>query len=684
MVADNSRHRLGLIAVCGLTLFGALFARLWFLQVVEAEAYDSQVNESIYRTVVIPAPRGNIYDRNGIAFVRNRETIAVSIDRTEYSKVTKKDRPALLSRLSTTLNRYLPPARQVSVADITSKLNDQRYSPYRPVPIAEDVSVDLEIFLSEQADRFPSVDVERHTVREYPYGSLAAHVLGRVGAITDALYTKHKDDTAKPYSQNDEIGLSGVEQTYESYLRGTPGKRVYEVDRALRPVRELMDKRVDPIPGDDVYLSIDARLQYKTEEALQTWIVKSKTKTPEGAATVLDPRNGQVLAMASYPTFDPRELVGGISTEKWNELNTGTKPMLNRAMSEGYPAASTFKLATSYAGMKLGLFDPAQYFEDRGTYNICRDGSTASWCIKQNAGKEKHGAVNLSAALTVSSDTYFYKIGQASWETEGLGEDALQSKIGDLGYGTKTGIDLPGESGGLVPTPKWLADTAKSIWEANPANYHNSEREYLQAAKWGTGQSANLAIGQGSTLVTTLQTANAYASLANGDNVLYKPSIVAEVRGAGKDRPVHYAMTREEREIRRVDYGAAKADLLSGFAGAVQSKSPRGTAYSVFAGFPLDSFPVSGKTGTAQTGTNKPDNSMFVGYGPNPNNAYVVSVMVKGGGFGSEAAAPATRMIFEPIANGSINDFQVPVDGTIDVAAAVRRLGAASAGGGSD
>lgn len=669
MSSDNSRHRLGLVAITALSLFGALFARLWFLQIVEGETLGAQVTSNAQRTVVEPAPRGRILDRNGVVLVDNRQSIVVAVDTQEFDDLETAEQVRTLERLATALNRGRPPNDQLTVESIQKRLNDTRFSRFRPVPVAEDISVEQEIYFREQAERFPTVVVDHQTVREYPYGSLAAHVLGYVGGLTEEQFAGLEEmGGPKPYIQSDEIGKSGVERTYEEYLRGTPGRRVFEVDRTGSVVRELSELRREPQAGDDVHLSIDARIQYKTEEALQAQILASESPTPAGAATVLDPNNGQVVAMASYPTYDPSTLVGGITQQEYDALtDPATKILSNRAIQEAYPAASTFKLATSYAGLKLGLIAPNAPVNDQGVYSLC-DGDTAG-CKKKNSGGGKAmGPITLSDALTRSSDYYYYKLGVEAWrlhQNQGAPEDALQQQIRVLGYGERTGIDLTAESAGRVPTPETNRELADSLWEADKANYGNDEAVWEDARRWKAGYNADIAIGQFDTLVTPLQTANAYASLANPSGTLFRPSVLGFVSKARQDDQVVKAFEAEP--IRTVDYGLARAALLEGMEGVTQRQG--GTATSVFANFPLDVFSVAGKTGTAEVGDDedqKTDNSLFVGYGPTPNTQYVASVMIEGGGFGAEAAAPAVWMIFEPIATGAIDTFQIPERGAID------------------
>ncbi len=691
MNPDTSRHRLGLLAITAISLFGALFARLWFLQGVEASTLEAKVTSNATRTVITPAPRGRILDRNGVVLVQNRESLVVAVDLQAYKRLDTDEQPKLLERLAATLSRGREPADAVTTKFLHDRLNDARFSPYRPIPVAEDITVDQEIYFREQAARFPAVLVEHQTVRDYPYKSLAAHVLGYVGALSEEEYAKHRaDGGAKPYERSDEIGKSGVERSYEPFLRGTPGRRVYEVDRSNRVVREITSERVEPKQGDDVYLNLDLKVQYEAERALRGRLLAAqggRNTAEAGGVVVLDPRDGSVRAMASYPTYDPSDLVGGIGQAQWSDLQgyepgpdgtpvldedgdpvvAGPSKLLNRATAGGYPPASTFKLATAYAALKTGIITPQDTIADPGYYRFC-DGDSGG-CLKTNAGGAAHGSVNLQTALTVSSDVYFYRIGDIAWEgrsARGLSDDALQERIRDLGYGAKTGIDLPAEAPGLVPTPASEAEIAQALYDQNPAAYDNDPAKAEEAGRWRTGFEADLAIGQKVT-ATPLQTANAYASLANG-GTLWTPHVVDRVTKANSPTVIQDIAPKA---IRQIDWGDAQASLIAGFAGVVQ---PGGTAGSTFAGFPFASMPLAGKTGTAQTGEDaqgneKPDNSLFVAWNL-ANPEWVASAMLEGAGAGAQAAAPAIRMILEPIASGEINSVEVPQRIEIDAESA--------------
>jgi penicillin-binding protein 2 len=703
MTSDNSRHRLGLLAITALSLFGALFARLWFLQIVEGPTLDEQVTSNSQKVVITPGPRGRILDRNGVVLVENRETIVVAVDLQGYNELEKAEQDRVRARLASALSRGRPPEEKVTATFLDARLGDERFSRFRPIPVAEDITVEQEIYFREQAARFPSVVVERQMVRSYPYGQLAAHVLGYVGALSEDEYAARQDKGgAKPYEKTDEIGKSGVEREYEEHLRGTPGQQVFEVDKSNNVVREITSRRREPLQGDDLYLAIDARVQYQAEQSLQGRLIAAQGRnTPAlaGGLVVLDPTNGQVRAMASYPTYDPADLVGGISQELWADLQgqtldedgepvtdedgevvEGPSKLLNRATAGGYPPASTFKLASAYAALKLGIIDPDLYIQDPGYYRLCEGDGPG--CVKQNAGRQPHGSVNLEKAMAVSSDVYFYRIGDISWaraKSDELPEDGMQRHIEELGYGAKTGIDLPAESAGQVPTPESEAAIAAKLFETDPGYYDNDPAVAEDAGRWRTGYSADLAIGQKVT-ATPLQTANAYAALANG-GTLYRPQVLDRITNANAPTVVR---AFEPEVIRQIDWGPARGAFMAGFAGAVGT--PGGTAYRTFQGFPLDTWPLAGKTGTAQTGKDalgnqRPENSLFVAFSLGDGGTWLASAMLEGAGSGARAAAPAVRLTLEPIATGSIESFEIPKGGTIDADAVAEQSSGISTAG---
>jgi penicillin-binding protein 2 len=626
------RLRLSMMAVVATALFASLFARLYDLQVVGSSDYQVQAEANRVRTVQVPAPRGRILDRNGKVLVDNRVAVVVAIDRNVFGDLAEAEQTGVLQRLTGELTAA---GHAITPEEVTERLADQRYSRYAPVPVATDVPEELKIYLEEHAAEFPSVVVERSAVREYPYGNLAAHILGYVGQINDdeLAFVEAADDTAKPYSLNDEIGQTGVERTYEQYLRGTPGVRRIEVDAEGDPVRVISER--EPRPGDDLVLSVDIDLQALAEQALQQGLADARARPPNrdnppnnattGAVVVEDPNNGQLLALASYPTYDPTAFVDGIDANEWAFLNdpANGQPLNNWAIQGQWAPGSTYKLFMGYAALRSGLMAPDTIFFDSGGYQI--PGCTGEKCFRSNAGGAAHGSIDISEALTVSSDAYFYNVGAQFWlQRERFGEEAMQGLLAPWGIGEETGVALTGERAGRIPTPTWKREN----YQSDPV--------------WRTGDSVNAAIGQGDVLVTPLQLANGYATFANG-GTRYVPQVAlrAQAYQSGDvtqefapQAAGHVDMTPEERQA-----------LLDGLADVPIS----GTAARAFSGFPLEAFPIAGKTGTAQV-DNQADTALFSAFGPVDAPRYQVTAVLEESGFGATSAAPVVRRVFEALA----------------------------------
>lgn len=657
-----SRVRFGVLGLVALSLFAALFTRLWYLQVTSAPVYKLAADNTSLRIVAQQAPRGRILDRKGRVLVGNRRSVVVSIDWQAFDRLEEAEAGAMLERLATELNREQSrrpnqvvdlaaeqlsgsSRRVVTSESLRERLADPRFNHFKPVPVAEDVGEELEIYLTEHVERFPAVRVERVSVREYRYGKLLAHVLGYVGAINENELTELQNEQ-KPYENDDDVGKTGIERALEHQLRGVPGQTRYEVDARNRPV-EMMG-RTTPIPGNDVRLTIDIDLQALTEQSLQAQILYTRAHpdrngrrpAPAGSSVVLDPSNGQVLAMASYPTFDPSTFVNGISSVQYQALNAEGSyfPLTNRALQGQYAAGSTFKLVSAYAALKNGIFAPDELISDPGSFTIpgCRG---SSQCTRSNAGGEAHGRVDLPESLTVSSDVYYYKTGYELWSRRNrLGDTALQDAALEFGFGERTGGILPDEAPGRIPTPAWQLEQAA-------ANYAGDEAKIADYGTWRAGHSLNVAIGQGDVLVTPLQLANAYAAFANG-GTLYVPQYVLAVTTPDGDEVSGF----EPEVIREIELpGRWRGPMLEGFAGV----PIRGTAGSTFSGFPSDEFPLGGKTGTAQV-DGKVDTSLFVGFGPITESRYTAAAIVEQAGFGSSTAAPIVRRVLEPVANGAV------------------------------
>ncbi|MBW3548157.1 MAG: penicillin-binding protein 2, partial [Actinobacteria bacterium] len=556
--------------------------------------------------------------------VGNRASNVVTVNRAELDRQSEAERRDVIERLAVVVGR--PPAA------LTDRLDDQRFGPFTPVPVAEDVPEEALIELRERRHEFPGVAAEQVAVRSYPHGTLAAHLLGYVGQI-NAEELEAAPDT---YRLDSRLGKDGVERAFEADLAGTDGEVVLEVNARGVPVREL--ERRPPVQGKDLVLSIDLEVQRAAEEALASGMAKTQghkdpvTGAPVtfgGSTVVLDMKEGTVAAMASWPTFNPADFVYQITPDQFAALTDPSRgtPFVNRAVLGQYAPGSTWKLVTALAGLKAGLVTPATVIFDPGTYTIpdCAQG-----CRRQNAGRAAYGDVALRKALTVSSDTYFYDLGARFWqERQRLGDTPMQDMAAQLGFGEKTGIPLPVEAAGRLATPAGRAEA----YAANP--------DLFVTGDWFIGDNVNVSIGQGDIAVTPIQLANAYATFASR-GTRYQPNLALRVQA--QDGTVIREI--EPRVDAQVDLPAGAYDpIVDGLLGATRSEEPRGTAFNAFAGFPHDVYPVAGKTGTAQTGGDRKDDALFVAFAPAHDPRHSVSVVMERAGFGSTWAAPVARAI---------------------------------------
>lgn len=614
------------------SLFAALFARLWYLQILDSEQFRIAATNNQVRIVYEPAPRGRILDRHGQVIVDNRASQVVTVSRAELEEDDE-----VLPRLAALLG--------VPLKDLQTTVNDPRFSPYRPVPVAEDVSEEVIVYIRERQDLFPGVEATQLAQRAYPYGTLAAHLVGYVGEVND----KELEERERlGYRLGDEIGKSGVERAYEDVLRGTPGIRKLEVNADGKVLRTLAEQ--PPVAGDDLQLTIDLDIQILAEQSLAEGLGTAKSATdrerksgfaaPAGSVVVMDPRDGSVIAMASFPTYDPAEFVNGIRSDVYEQLQDPKNyfPLTNRAIQGQYAPGSTFKLVTAVAGLQHGLLQPNTSVVDRGSLRV---GNRTF----RNAQSRSYGSVDLRRALVVSSDVYFYQLGWNFWTQRDKTGDGIQEAARQMGFGAKTGIPLEGEAKGRVPDPKSRAE----LHEQNPDAYPEG--------RWFAGDNVNLAIGQGELVVTPLQLANAYCTFANGGTV-YRPRVA--VGGVDPNGIIVDPVAVEE--IGSVDVpGAGRAAILAGLEGAVASGE--GTAHAAFSGFPVSKFSVAGKTGTAQV-AGKQDSALFAAFGPSSSPQYVVTVVMEEAGFGGVAAAPVARRIFEGLAGVEVSP--VSLGGGVD------------------
>lgn len=575
-----------------------LLARLWTMQVLYGASYASQADQNRVREVTTVAPRGRILDRKGRELVTNRATMAVVADRSVL------DSPVLLNRLSSLLS--------MPVADIKEKVSSVREAALAPRTVMIDVPKQTVAYLSEHSSQFPGVEVQVQAVREYPQGALAAHVVGYTGEVSESELTAAG---GTGYAYGDIVGKAGAEAQFEQVLQGDRGRRLIEVDASGRAHRVIQD--TEPVAGRDVVLTIDSKVQKVAEQSLKQAMTDAHkqgfTKAKGGAAVALDIKTGEVLAMASLPTYDPEVFLGGISKRNWAKLNAKQSefPLTNRAIMGQYPAASTYKAVTGLAGLEYGI-------TTAGTGYVCKGkwvGMGAQWkkyCWKHSG----HGYETFMQGVRDSCDTVFYEIGYAFYKDKG---EKLQKFSRRFGFGAKSGIDLPGEAEGRVPDAKWKAA------------YNENYPEYRQ---WLPGDTVNMAIGQGDILVTPLQIVDAYAGIANGGKVM-EPHVMKQVLGQD-GKPVLKAKSTVAFDTR-----TKKNNLATMKTALVSVTEPGGTGAGAFVGFPVR---VAGKTGTAQV-AGKDDYAWFVGFAPADNPRYAVVVAVEQGGHGGSVAGPAARQI---------------------------------------
>lgn len=594
---DIVRGRVAGFVVVILAVLGILLIRLWVLQVIETDQYLALASANRTREATTIAPRGRILDRNGVELVTNRSTMVV------LAPSSLSQDASLTAQLAQTLGMT-----EGSVTDAVSSVRD---APLDMRVVALDVPMDKVAYISEHPEQFPGIEVDARAVREYPQGTLAAHLLGYTGAISQ---NDLDSDAFQGYYASDIVGKTGAERSFESVLQGVRGTRTIEVNASGKVSRVL--EETDPVPGQDVRLTIDVEVQRVAEQALQDALSdahsKDFTKANAGAAVAIDITNGEVLALASAPTYDPKEFIGGVSQARWEELTAKESgfPLTNRAIMSAYPPASTFKSITAMAGLQSGLVSSGSSVRCVGRWTGLGE-SWGKWCWLHSG----HGPEDLYGAFEDSCDTWFYELGV---KLDNQGEEYLQNMSRQFGFGSDTGIDLPGEVSGRVPDAKWKAD-----WN----------EDYPEYQAWVTGDTVNMAIGQGDVLATPLQVALSHAGIAN-DGVIMRPHVFKSVVDA-QGEPVLEA----DPEV------LIEPDVSDGNIGVIQTALRRvisqGTGASAFRGFDIA---VAGKTGTAQM-SNQDDYAWFVCYAPSDAPKYAVAVLIEQGGSGGGVAAPAARQI---------------------------------------
>jgi penicillin-binding protein 2 len=599
-------NRLALrIAVFGgfaVVLFAALFFRLWHLQVLDGEKYLAEAKNNRTRSYRVSAPRGQILDRNGNVLVDNRTSLALQVNPRKLP-LDDAERRAELSRLAALTHTTLPRLRKRMHEEL-------KLAPAAPVTLRQDVGNYLVYYLQENQERFPGVEVQRVFVRDYPNGTIAAHILGNVGEISEA---ELKEPRFKGLQPGDKIGQDGVEDAYDRYLRGVPGLTRIQVDAFGQPTPNGRLLSKPPVPGESLELTIDEKVQAAGEAAL------AERGLP-GGFIAMDVHSGEILGLGSFPTFEPALFTRPELTQaQVNETyRNPLAPLADRAIAGLYPTGSTFKPITAIAALESGNLSLGEAIEDPGQLEIGGQ-------VFKNAGEAANGTVSLVTALEVSSDVFFYTLGFRMWDG-----GQLQHWARALGIGRPTGIDLPGATEGLLPSQRWRDQLYKEGGTERP---------------WSAGDNVQLATGQGDLQTNPLQMAIAYAAIANGGTVV-TPHVGKEITDA-QGRVLKEFEPQPRRHVKMSpEYRAA---ILEGLHDAAQNGG--GTSFSVFGGFPI---PVAGKTGTAERPPHR-EQSWYGVLAPYPNPRIVTFVTMEEGGFGVESAAPAARKILEAYFRGRLS-----------------------------
>ncbi len=638
--------RVAVLGAVALAAFAVIFFRLWFLQVLSGDQYVVQARENRARDIRIQAPRGEIVDRNGRRLVTNREARVVQL---EPQELPKAERDAAAEWGQAVGRRLKRPRGQrgpkVPIPPIPTDELRERYQrlgrvlgmrardihrraieqlavvPYSNVTVKSDVPDAVLAYLEERREQFRGVAPDTVFLRQYPHDDLAAQLLGYVGQISPRELRAKRNRGIAPGTI---IGKAGIEYTYDRYLRGTDGAIRLVVNAFGENDRARQPRRKEPEAGNDLRLSLDLSLQESGQEAL-----RAIGGGLPGAFVAMNPRSGAVHALGSYPSFDPAVFAKPISAEKYEALTSEDlgAPLFNRAIGGFYPTGSTFKPITSVAGLQTGVITPGTTVSDGGCVRL----ASRDWC---NAGKVPNGPVALRRALQVSSDVYYYLLGN---ELNPLDGEPLQRWARRLGLGRRTGIDIPAEGEGLVPDRRWRARIGEAERRCRRRN-DGQACGISDMRPWSVGDNINLSIGQGDVQASPLQMAVAYAGILNGDGRIPRPHLGLEV------------MDSYGRMLQRIEPGAARRVRIPGeFRAAIRdglaasTSAPGGTSTDVFEGWPHSRLPVYGKTGTAETA--RGDQSWYVAYVPHPSKPLVVAVTVERGGFGAERAAPISRLL---------------------------------------
>jgi penicillin-binding protein 2 len=632
--------RVAILAFLALGVFALLFLRLWALEVLSGDRYLAQANDNRVRSIRLEAARGPVLDRNGRLIVTNVPGTRVELWPADLPKTWPARRKEL---------RALSGVTGVTVQEMLGDLRRHDQDPLTPIVVQNGLHEDQILYLRENGPDFPGVRMQQSYLRKYPYQSLAAQVLGYVGQISPDEYKQLKP---KGYNATDSIGQAGIESTYDTYLRGKDGKAQLTVDSRGRPKGAAIPQ-TQPTSGEALRLTIDIKLQRAAEQALRYGINLARVSGIEGlhadggAIVALNPKDGAVLAMASYPTYQPSIYVGRKDPKKLAPVldpkvaTAANFPGINRAIDAAYPPGSAFKPVTALAAMQENQMSPYESIPCTPTFTAYKQ-VFKNWTPLIDTG------MDLRTALAQSCDTYFYELGRRFYVLPPDRGHPLQGWANRFGLGEKTQIDASPEVAGLVPTPEWRR-------KAYPA----SKGFGVIDRTWKPGYSIQLAIGQGQVLVTPLQMARLYAMIANGGK-LVTPHLADDVELTAPDG-------KRGRVLRRFGAQPAQPTGVDPTAlGYVQqgleeaTHASFGTSSGVFGKFPVD---IAGKTGSAEKNVSLPGyphplnltQSWWCGYGPYDAPTIVVCAVIENGGHGGTAAAPAALKVFEQYFHQSAN-----------------------------
>ncbi len=596
---ERFRGRLGFAAGFVLLCFALLLARFVWLQVVQHDYYQTRAEDNRISLVPITPNRGLIVDRNGVVLARN------------YSAYTLEITPSKTGNLEQTIDGLaeiidVQPKDRRRFRKLMEESRNFESLPIRTRLTDEEVAK----FIANRY-RFPGVEIKARLFRQYPGGAFASHILGYIGRVNDKDIEKIEErEQEANYRGTDHFGKTGLEQHYEFQLHGITGFEQVEVDAGGHAVRVL--SRTPPVAGNQLTLTMDVELQRIAERAFGD---------RRGALVAIEPSTGGVLAMVSVPNYDPNLFVDGIDSQNWKELNeSADKPMVNRALNGAYPPGSTFKPFMALAALTFGKRRPEQAIADPGFFNF--GGHTF-----RDDKKGGHGAVDMYKSIVVSCDTYYYVL------ANDMGIDNIADFMGRIGLGQRTGIDIAGESKGVLPSPQWKKERFKRP----------------EQQKWYAGETISIGIGQGYNAYTPIQLALATATLAN-NGVMFRPHLVKHVTDTltGEKTPV------EPEPIRRLGLKQEHIDVIKH---AMVGVNKEGTGARAFANA---GYVAAGKTGTAQTFSYKGaehktehmqahlrDHALFIAFAPADAPTIALAILVENGGFGAQAAAPIARQVLD-------------------------------------